>query len=196
VAALLAACDQRTARGRRDFAIVTLLSRLGLRAGEVAAMQLGDIDWRAGTLTVRGKARRDEKMPLPADAGEAIASYLAGARPAAASRSVFLRSLAPRHGLSAAGVSNIVAAAAGRAGLPRIGAHRLRHSAATAMQGRGVASDATFRRRCEAGGARVPALPGVLLPGRLAAGHAVVAGVPVRSLRLMAGCGIRIGCVR
>jgi integrase/recombinase XerD len=66
VAALLAACDQRTARGRRDFAIVALLSRLGLRAGEVAAMQLGDIDWRAGTLTVRGKGRREEKMPLPA----------------------------------------------------------------------------------------------------------------------------------
>ena len=141
VAALLAACDQRTARGRRDFAIVTLLSRLGLRAGEVAAMQLGDIDWRAGTLTVRGKARREEKMPLPADAGEAIASYLADGRPAAGSRSVFLRLLAPRQGLSAAGVSNIVAAAAGRAGLPRIGAHRLRHSAATAMLRAGASLD-------------------------------------------------------
>ena len=141
VAALLAACDQRTARGRRDFAIVTLLSRLGLRAGEVAAMQLGDIDWRAGTLTVRGKARREEKMPLPADAGEAVASYLADGRPVAGSRSVFLRSLAPRHGLSAAGVSNIVAAAAGRAGLPRIGAHRLRHSAATAMLRAGASLD-------------------------------------------------------
>jgi site-specific recombinase XerD len=141
VAALLAACDQGTARGRRDFAIVTLLSRLGLRAGEVAAMRLGDIDWRAGTLTVRGKARREEKMPLPADAGEAVASYLADGRPAAASRSVFLRSLAPRHGLSAAGVSNIVAAAAGRAGLPRISAHRLRHSAATAMLRAGASLD-------------------------------------------------------
>ena len=141
VAALLAACDQGTARGRRDFAIVTLLSRLGLRAGEVAAMQLGDIDWRAGTLTVRGKARREEKMPLPADAGEAVAGYLADGRPAAGDRSVFLRSLAPRHGLSAAGVSNIVAAAAGRAGLPRIGAHRLRHSAATAMLRAGASLD-------------------------------------------------------
>lgn len=141
VAALLAACDQRTARGRRDFAIVTLLSRLGLRAGEVAAMQLDDIDWRAGTLTVRGKGRREEKMPLPADAGEAIAGYLADGRPATASRSVFLRSLAPRHGLSTAGVSNIVAAAAGRAGLPRIGAHRLRHSAATAMLRAGASLD-------------------------------------------------------
>lgn len=141
VAALLAACDRRTARGRRDFAIVTLLSRLGLRAGEVAAMQLDDIDWRAGTLTVRGKGRREEKMPLPADAGEAIAGYLADGRPATASRSVFLRSLAPRHGLSTAGVSNIVAAAAGRAGLPRIGAHRLRHSAATAMLRAGASLD-------------------------------------------------------
>jgi len=141
VAALLAACDQRTARGRRDFAIVTLLSRLGLRAGEVAAMQLGDIDWRAGTLTVRGKGRREEKMPLPADAGEAVASYLADGRPAAGSRSVFLRSLAPRHGLSAAGVSNIVAAAASRAGLPPVGAHRLRHSAATAMLRAGASLD-------------------------------------------------------
>ena len=141
VAALLAACDQRTARGRRDFAIVTLLSRLGLRAGEVAAMQLDDIDWRTGTLTVRGKARREEKMPLPADAGEAVASYLADGRPAAGNRSVFLRSLAPRHGLSAAGVSNIVAAAAGRAGLPPVGAHRLRHSAATAMLRAGASLD-------------------------------------------------------
>ena len=141
VAALLAACDQRTARGRRDFAIVTLLSRLGLRAGEVAAMQLDDIDWRAGTLTVRGKARREEKMPLPCDVGEAIASYLAGARRAAGSRSVLLRSLAPRHGLSAAGVSNIVSAAASRAGLPPVGAHRLRHSAATAMLRAGASLD-------------------------------------------------------
>jgi integrase/recombinase XerD len=141
VAALLAACDRRAARGRRDFAIVTLLSRLGLRAGEVAAMQLGDIDWRAGTLTVRGKARREEKMPLPADVGEAIVGYLADGRPATASRSVFVRSLAPRHGLSAAGVSNVVAAAAGRAGLPRIGAHRLRHSAATAMLRAGASLD-------------------------------------------------------
>ena len=141
VAALLAACDQRTARGRRDFAIVTLLSRLGLRAGEVAATQLDDIDWRAGTLTVRGKARREEKMPLPCDVGEAIASYLAGARRAAGSRSVLLRSLAPRHGLSAAGVSNIVSAAASRAGLPPVGAHRLRHSAATAMLRAGASLD-------------------------------------------------------
>ncbi len=123
VAALLAACDQQTPSGRRDFAVLALLSRLGLRAGEVAALQLGDIDWRAGTLTVRGKGRRQEKMPLPPDAG------------------VFLRSRAPRQGLSAQGVSDIVAAAASRAGLPRISAHRLRHSAATAMLRAGASLD-------------------------------------------------------
>lgn len=133
VAALLAACDQRTARGRRDFAMVTLLSRLGLRAGEVAALRLDDIDWRAGTLTVRGKCRREEKMPLTQDVGQAIVGYLADGRPAAECRLVFLRSKAPRQGLSAHGVSGVVAAAASRAGLPRTGAHRLRHSAGTAM---------------------------------------------------------------
>ena len=141
VAALLAACDQRTASGRRDFAVVTLLWRLGLRAGEVAALQLGDIDWRAGTLTVRGKARRVEEMPLPPDVGEAIASYLTHARPAAGSRSVFLRSRAPRQALSASGVSGVVAEAAVRAGLARISAHQLRHSAATAMLRAGASLD-------------------------------------------------------
>jgi integrase/recombinase XerD len=141
VAALLAACDQRTASGRRDSAVLVLLSRLGLRAGEVAALQLGDIDWRAGTLTIRGKARRVEKMPLPPDVGEAIAGYLAHGRPAADTRSVFLRSRAPRRGLSAQAVSDVVAAAAGRAGLARIGAHQLRHSAATEMLRSGASLD-------------------------------------------------------
>jgi integrase len=73
VEALLASCDQRTAAGRRDFAKLTLLARLGLRAGEVAALALDDIDWRAGEITVRGKGSRAERLPLPADAGEAIA---------------------------------------------------------------------------------------------------------------------------
>ena len=141
VAALLDSCDQQTPAGRRDFAVLTLLSRLGLRAGEAAALQLCDIDWRAGTLTVRGKGRREEKMPLPADVGEAIADYLRHARPAAASRAVFLRSRAPRQGLSANGVSGVVAAAAARAGLARISAHQLRHSAATAMLRAGASLD-------------------------------------------------------
>ncbi len=91
VRALLESCDRSSARGRRDFAILLLLSRLGLRAGEVMAMVLDDLDWRRGELTVHGKARRDEAVPLPADVGEAIADYLHEGRPEAESRSVFLR---------------------------------------------------------------------------------------------------------
>jgi integrase len=78
---LLASCDRRRAVGRRDFAILMLLARLGLRAGEVAALELGDIDWRAGELVVRGKGRRQERLPLPVDVGEAIVGYLRRGRP-------------------------------------------------------------------------------------------------------------------
>jgi integrase/recombinase XerD len=88
---LLASCDRMSTRGRRDYAILTVLARLGLRAGEVAGMSLDDIDWRAGELTVHGKARRDEAVPLPADVGEAITGYLRDGRPEAESRKVFLR---------------------------------------------------------------------------------------------------------
>ena len=134
IAALLAACDQETATGRRDFAVLTLLARLGLRACEASALELGDIDWRAGTVTVRGKGRREEQLPLPADAGEALAGYLHSGRPAGgASRRVFLVSRAPGGGLSAGAVIAIVRRACVRAGLPEAGAHRLRHTAATGM---------------------------------------------------------------
>jgi integrase/recombinase XerD len=134
VAALLAACDRETATGRRDFAVLTLLSRLGLRACEAAALELGDIDWRAGTVTVRGKGRRDEQLPLPSDVGEALAGYLRDGRPAGgASRRVFLLSRAPGGGLPAGAVIGIVRRACLRAGLPEAGAHRLRHTAATGM---------------------------------------------------------------
>jgi integrase/recombinase XerD len=134
VAALLAACDRETATGRRDFAVLTLLARLGLRACEAAALELGDIDWRAGTVTVRGKGRRDEQLPLPSDVGEALAGYLRDGRPAGgASRRAFLQSRAPGGGLSAGAVIEIVRRACLRAGLPEAGAHRLRHSAATGM---------------------------------------------------------------
>jgi len=133
VAAMMASCDRHSAPGRRDFAILVLLARLGLRAGEVAAMQLGDIDWRAGEVVVHGKGRRDERLPLPQDAGEAIAGYLQHGRPGTASRSVFVRLRAPLRGLTTGGVSSVVGQASKRAGLAQIGAHRLRHSAATAM---------------------------------------------------------------
>jgi site-specific recombinase XerD len=132
VQSLLDSCDRDTAKGRRDFAVLTALVRLGLRAGELAALELGDIDWRAGEIVVRGKGSRDERLPLPADVGEAIAAYLREGRPATAQdRAVFVRAIAPRRALSRIGVSDIVATAARRAGLEQTYAHRLRHTAAT-----------------------------------------------------------------
>jgi integrase/recombinase XerD len=130
---LLCGCDRRTAVGRRDFAVLTLLSRLGLRAGEVAALGLSDVDWRAGELLVRGKGRRQERLPLPADVGGALAGWLARGRPRCGSVVVFTRLRAPHGGLSAGAVSRIVRRACQRAGLPVVGAHRLRHTAATEM---------------------------------------------------------------
>ncbi|KKC01556.1 integrase [Mycobacterium nebraskense] len=131
---LLAGCDRRTGTGRRDYAILLLLSRLGLRAGEVARLGLDDIDWRHGELVVCGKAARIERLPLPADVGAAIAGYLRHGRPAtAAGRNVFVRVHAPHRALTTGGVSNVVCDAAQRARLPKMHAHRLRHTAATAM---------------------------------------------------------------
>ena len=101
VQAMLDGCDTGTAVGRRDLAMLTLLGRLGLRAGEVAGLTLEDIDWRAGEITVTGKGRRSERLPLPADVGEAVAAYLSGGRPRAfeGARNVFLRSRAPHRRL-------------------------------------------------------------------------------------------------
>lgn len=133
VARLLASCDRRTRVGRRDFAIITLLSRLGLRAGEVAALRLSDVDWRAGELLVRGKGSRQERLPLLVDVGETLAGWLARGRPRRESVFVFTRVRAPYGGLSAGAVSQIVRRACGRVGLPLVSAHRLRHTAATEM---------------------------------------------------------------
>jgi site-specific recombinase XerD len=134
VQALLASCDRDTAGGRRDFAILTMLVRLGVRAGEVAALSLDDVRWRAGEITVRGKGSRRDRLPLPADVGEAICAYLHDRHPASAQeRALFVRVKAPLGPLTSFGVSSVVAAAARRAGLGTIGAHRLRHTAATQM---------------------------------------------------------------
>jgi integrase/recombinase XerD len=134
VRALLASCDRGTAGGRRDLAMMTLLARMGLRAGEVARLCLDDIDWRRGEITIAGKGNRRDQLPLPADAGEAVADWLRDGRPPTAlDRSVFIRIKAPRRGLTAGGVTMAVFAAGQRAGLGTIYAHRLRHSAATAM---------------------------------------------------------------
>ncbi|MGH3320360.1 MAG: tyrosine-type recombinase/integrase [Streptosporangiaceae bacterium] len=129
---LLGACDRRSSAGRRDFAIVLLLARLGLRAGEVAGLTLDDVDWRSGEIVVRGKGDRRERLPLPDDVGRAIAGYLQWGRPATAQgRLVFVRLKAPHCRLTSEAVSMVVATAARRAGLGRVGAHRLRHTAAT-----------------------------------------------------------------
>ena len=129
---LPASCDRRRLVGRRDFAILLLLARLGLRAGEVAAITLDDIDWRAGVLLVHGKGSREDALPLPTDVGEAIVSYLRR-RPRCECRALFLRVTAPRQGLNRCTVAWVVRTACDRAGLPRVGAHRLRHTAATQM---------------------------------------------------------------
>jgi site-specific recombinase XerD len=131
--ALLASCDRRRALGRRDYAVLVTLLRLGLRASEAAALTLEDIDWRAAEVTVHGKGSRDERLPLPADVGEAIAAYLVRGRPASRHRQVFLRATPPAGPLSRTGISDIVRRACARAGLPQTGAHRLRHTAACQM---------------------------------------------------------------
>jgi integrase/recombinase XerD len=131
---LLASCDRRTAIGRRDFAIVVLMGRLGLRCGEIAGLMLDDIDWRAGELLIYGKGHRDERLPLPVDAGSALAGYLRCGRPASAlDRAVFVRALAPHRGMGSRAVSRVVVLAAERAGLGYVRAHRLRHTAATEL---------------------------------------------------------------
>jgi len=134
VDALLGSCDRESSSGQRDFAILTMLSRLGMRAGEVAALTLEDVDWHAGELVIVGKGRRSERLPLPVDVGEAIVAYLQAGRPVTAQdRCLFVRVRAPHHGLTTGGVTQVVVSAARRAGLGQIHAHRLRHSAATRM---------------------------------------------------------------
>jgi len=140
VTALLAGCDDSTWLGRRDHAIVVMLVRLGLRAGEVAALCLEDLDWAQGEMVVRGKGNHIERLPLPVDVGEAVVGYLRDGRPETTCRALFLRVQAPV-GLSPAGVGSVVRSACVRAGLSPVGAHRLRHSAATAMLRAGASLD-------------------------------------------------------
>lgn len=126
---LLLSCERSGHLGARDYAILTLLARLGLRSVEVARMELEDLDWRAGEMTVRGKARRFDRLPLPVDVGDALEGYLR-LRGAANTRRVFLTLRAPTRPIPAGLVSNVVARACERAGVARVGAHRLRHALA------------------------------------------------------------------
>ncbi len=133
VAALLAAPDTGTAAGRRDQAILLVLARLGLRGGEVAALRLADVDWRAGEVVVRGKAARVERLPLPSEVGEALACYLTTARPRCACPALFVTARAPYQALTNTCIRAIVGRACATAGLPQLGAHRLRHTLATEL---------------------------------------------------------------
>jgi integrase/recombinase XerD len=128
---LIASCDLATPVGRRDRAVLILLSRLGLRGQEVAGLELGDIDWRAGEVTISGKGNRKERLPLPADVGEALVDYLRDGRPQSTSRRVFLSVRAPLRPLSPSAVRSVVRDACRRVGIPVIGAHRLRHMVGT-----------------------------------------------------------------
>jgi len=137
---LLRSCDRRTAAGQRDYAILLLLARLGLRGGEVLALTLDDLDWERGEMLVRGKGQRFERLPLPKDVGTALVQYLRYVRPTCATRAVFVRLHAPQQALRLSAVCCVVRRALQRAGLnPDFkGAHLLRHSLATNMLRRGA----------------------------------------------------------
>jgi site-specific recombinase XerD len=138
---LLQSIDQRTALGQRDYAILLFLARLGLRAGEIATLELDDLDWHAGQLTVRGKSGQRNELPLPPDVGKALATYLQHGRPQSGNRRVFLRAKAPIRGFhGSSGVGSIVRHRLQRIGLatPTHGTHQFRHGLATEMLRQGA----------------------------------------------------------
>ena len=137
-------CDRKTALGRRDYAILLLLARLGLRAGEVVKLRLEDIDWENARIIMCGKGGKWSQLPLPPDVTKAIAHYLRHDRPRCASRRLFIRDYAPIDGFqSASAIASLVKRALKRAGVAsaRKGAHLLRHSLATDMLSRGASLD-------------------------------------------------------
>jgi site-specific recombinase XerD len=135
---LLDGCDRASPTGIRNFAILMLVARLGLRSIEVARLELGDIDWRAGEIAVAGKARRRDRLPLPHDVGQALSAYLRQVRPAMSIRAVFLMLKAPIRPIRADLVGDVTRWACQRAGLPEVGPHRLRHALATELLRRGA----------------------------------------------------------
>jgi site-specific recombinase XerD len=139
ITVLLAGWDRDTATGRRDYAIMLLLCRIGLHAGEVAGRHLSDMHWSAGEFVVRGKGTHLARLPLPVEVGEAIVDYLRFARPAGNHSAVFLGHKAPHDPMNSSGLSSAGARAARKAGLGEIHAHRLRHAVATQMSRGGVA---------------------------------------------------------
>jgi site-specific recombinase XerD len=141
---ILGSCDKETAIGKRDYALLLLLARLGLRAGEVVALTLDDFDWEAGLVTVRGKGKQVALMPLPSEVGAAIADYLSTGRPPCSSRRVFIRAKAPLTGFAnSVAICSLVDRALERAEVESEyrGSHVFRHSLATGMLNHGASLD-------------------------------------------------------
>jgi site-specific recombinase XerD len=139
---VLSQCDRSTAKGRRDYAILLLLARLGLRACEIVSLTLDDVHWKSGEIHIRGKGNRPALLPLPPDVGQAIAVYLEKDRPICSTRRVFIRLKAPLRGFAnSCAVSTIVARTLKKAGVesPYTGAHLFRHTLATQMLRQGAA---------------------------------------------------------
>lgn len=136
--AVFATCDRRTLVGARDYAVLGLLGRLGMRAGEVAALQLDDLDWQTGEIVIHGKSRRLDRLPMPVDIGQAIVVYLRRSLRSKATRSVFVASRAPYGSVTSRAITQIARQALRAAGIEHGGAHRLRHTAATQMLRRGA----------------------------------------------------------
>lgn len=138
VAAVLASCDRRTLVGCRDYAALLLMVRLGLRAGEVAALRLDDVDWRRGEIVIHGKGKSLARLPVPSDVGAAVAQYLKRGHRSHQVRTVFLRSRAPFTAMTSSAIVGLAQRAFRAAGVSHGGAHRLRHTAATQMLARGA----------------------------------------------------------
>lgn len=138
---VLSSCDRTTIGGRRDYAILLLLARLGLRAGEIVSLKLDDLDWLNGCVSIRGKGGKSARLPMPIDVGEAIVDYLQNGRPQSSSRILFLRETAPIAGFrDQQAIGSVVRRALKRAGIdaPRKGSHQFRHALATSMLHRGA----------------------------------------------------------
>jgi site-specific recombinase XerD len=137
---LLEGCDRSSAVGVRDFAIMMLVARLGMRSIEVARLQLLDVDWRAGELLIRGKGLRQDRLPLPAEVGDALVAYLGTGRNPQGARHLFLTCRAPRGPIRAELVGDVVERACKRVSQPTVGPHRLRHALAGELlrQGAGL----------------------------------------------------------
>ncbi|MFD1119232.1 tyrosine-type recombinase/integrase [Sphaerisporangium aureirubrum] len=146
VQAVLDGCDRSSHVGIRDYAIMMLVARLGLRSIEVARLELRDVDWRAGELVIRGKAGRQDRLPLPVEVGEALVAYLSAGRNPEGGRQLFLTCCAPRRPIRADLVGDVVERACHRAGLPTVGPHRLRHALAGELLRQGAPCGPPARR--------------------------------------------------